>query len=171
MAKHPSIREASTFNLRNPRAIAYLEEHGAEQIAGIDETTRVAIRYILLQGRKEGWSHDKVAKAITERFEEFGAPTPHKHLHTRAHLIAVSETGNAYEEASFQAAMQMAEEGLPMEKMWMNAGDELVSEACLANTAVGWIPIDQPFPSGHMRPLRYEACRCTALYRREKTRS
>jgi uncharacterized protein with gpF-like domain len=169
--KQPSIPEGISFSLSNPRAISYLEKHGAEQIAGIDETTRVAIRDILVQGMKDGWSYDKVAKAIRERFKQFGARTPYKHLRTRAHLIAVSETGNAYEEASFQAAMQMAEEGLAMEKMWMNAGDGLVSEGCLANTAVGWIPIDQPFPSGHMRPLRYEACRCAALYRRDKTRS
>jgi uncharacterized protein with gpF-like domain len=171
MAKDPPIPEGISFSLRNPRAIAYLREHGAELITGIDETTRATIHDILVQGRQEGWSYDKIAKAIRERFEEFGAPTPYKHLRTRAHLVAVSETGNAYEEASFQAAMRMAGEGLAMEKMWMNVGDELVSEGCLANTAVGWIPIDQPFPSGHTRPLRYEACRCTALYRRDKTRS
>jgi hypothetical protein len=166
-----SFDSDATFSLRNPRAIAYLEEHGAEQIAGIDETTREAIRGILVRGRKQGWSYEKVAKAIREQFEEFGAPTPYKHLRTRAHLVAVHEMGNAYEDASLQQAMQLHESGIPMEKYWQNGGDDRVSDGCLANTAVGWIPIDQPFPSGHMRPLRFEGCRCTAFYRRAKNRS
>jgi hypothetical protein len=171
MPKDPSLPRGTSFSLSNPRAIAYLEEHGAEQISGVDETTREALRNILVQGRRAGWSYDKVAKAIRDRFEEFGAGTPYKHLRTRAHLIAVHETGNAYEEANLQSAVESQELGLRQEKYWQNVGDDLVSHGCLANTAVGWIPIEQPFPSGHMRPLRYEGCRCTALYRRAKDHS
>jgi hypothetical protein len=116
MAKDLPIPEGISFSLGNPRAIAYLEEHGAEQIARIDETTRKAIRGILVRGMKEGWSYDKAAKAIREEFEEFGASTPYKHLRTRAHLIAVHETGSAYEEANLKAARQMQEPGLAVEK-------------------------------------------------------
>jgi uncharacterized protein with gpF-like domain len=155
-----------TFSLSSPQAIAYLEGHGAEQIGGIDQTTRQAIRGILVGGVKQGWSYDKVAKAISQQFEEFGAPTPYKHLRTRSHLIAVHEMGNAYEEANLEAARQMQKAGLAMEKYWANAGDDRVSDSCLANTAVGWIPIDQPFPSADVRPLRYEGCRCHTRYRR-----
>jgi len=35
---------------------------------------------------------------------------------------------------------------------WSTVGDERVSDGCIANAAVGWIPVDQLFPSGHQHP-------------------
>ena len=160
---------AEAFSLSNPRATAYLMQHGAERITGIDETTRATIHDILVRGSQEGWSYDTTAKAITEQFEEFAIRTPYKHLRSRAHLVAVNESANAYGEAELQQGLEMQGRGMPMEKSWLNVGDDRVSDGCLSNTAAGWIPVDQAFPSGHMRYPRYPGCRCSMLQRRAKT--
>lgn len=51
-----------------------------------------------------------------------------------------------------------------MVKSWLTAGDDRVDAHCRANEAAGWIPLDQPFPSGHQRAQGHQACRCTTLY-------
>jgi hypothetical protein len=94
---------------------------------------------------------------------------PQQHIDSRAHLIAVTELGNAFEDGSLGAARRMAAMGLEMEKKWLTVGDQRVSEGCRTNQAAGWIPIDRPFPSGHDRPLRFPGCRCTAQYQRKRS--
>ena len=160
-----------SFTLANPRAQAYIEEYGARLITKINETTRDQIHTILKDASEGGWGYDKTAKAITERFDEFAIGKPQEHIRSRAHLVAVTESGNAYEAGNFEGAFQLQERGMDMEKKWVNVGDDRVSDGCLANSAVGWIPIDAAFPSGHMRPLRFPGCRCAAQYRRMKTRA
>ncbi len=52
-------------------------------------------------------------------------------------------------------------------KFWMTASDSEVLLICSRNEKVGWIPVDTPFPSGHMYPPGHlEGCRCTVTYRR-----
>lgn len=157
-----------SFDLENPRAVAYAEEHAAEMVTKIDEETRRQIHDIVRQGTDEGWSYDQIAKAITERFEQFAVGKPQEHIDSRAHLVAVTEVGNAYEEGNLIVAEGLADAGLEMEHAWASVGDSRVSEGCRENEAAGWIPQEQPFPSGHMRPLRFPGCRCTCLYRRKK---
>ena len=166
-----SVGMGFSFNLANPRAQAYIEEYGARMITKINETTRDEIHTILKDASEGGWGYDKTAKAITERFEEFAIGKPQQHIRSRAHLVAVTESGNAYEEGNLEGATQLQERGMAMEKYWANVGDDRVSDGCLANSAAGWIPIDAAFPSGHMRPLRFPGCRCAAQYRRMKTRA
>lgn len=48
------------------------------------------------------------------------------------------------------------------EKRWMSGFDDSrLCEICKANEAAGWIPFNEPFPSGHMRPLAHEDCGCS----------
>ena len=50
-------------------------------------------------------------------------------------------------------------------KSWVTVGDLRVSkEICQLNEAAGAIPIDQPFPSGHMFQPGHPNCRCTVSY-------
>lgn len=47
--------------------------------------------------------------------------------------------------------------------MWKRsvlAPEHVVRDRCDANAAVGWILVDQPYPSGHMNPLFHPGCRC-----------
>lgn len=52
-------------------------------------------------------------------------------------------------------------------KFWMTASDSGILSICSRNEEVGWIPMDAPFPSGHLHPPGHlEGCRCTVTYRR-----
>ena len=138
------------------------------QLHSINRTTQNYINTQIRHAIDEGWSYDRTAKAITARFEEFAIGKPQLHIRSRAHLVAVTETGNIYEEANFQTSRELEGMGLEQEKFWSNIGDDRVSKGCLRNTADGWIPLKQPFTSNHQKPLRFPGCRCTAYYRRKK---
>lgn len=156
------------FNLRNPRAVAYLDAHGAELVTRINETTRSDIKRIVTQAVDEGWSYNRTAREITNRYQEFAVGKPQLHIDSRAHLVAVTESGMAYEEGSAIVVRDLQDAGLQMEKSWLTVGDDRVSDGCRANQAEGWIPMSQAHQSGHMQPLRFPGCRCTELYRRAK---
>jgi hypothetical protein len=154
------------FDLRNPRALAYLREYGAALVTQINETTREEMRDLIVRMVEERASYDQVAREISRRWAEMRIPKPQGHIDSRAHLIAVTEVGQAYEQGNLAAVQSMADLGLQMEKSWLTVGDDRVSDGCAENEAAGWIPLDEPFPSGDDRPLRFPGCRCTTMYRR-----
>lgn len=155
------------FKLDNPRAVRYMREHGAELVKNINDTTRDYLNAVLTQAAENGWSWSETAQAIIERYEEFAVGTKGpKHLQSRAELIAVTELGNAYEAGNEMVAADLQDAGLKMEKAWEGPADDITSQACRANMAQGWIPFDEPFQSGDMRPLHHPGCRHAALYRR-----
>lgn len=156
------------FSLKNPRAEAWLKDRAAERVAMINETTRDSIGSIVKKGIAEGHSYNRMAKAITERFGEFAVGKPQKHIQSRAHLIAITEVGEAYAEGNLQAGQELQAAGLTMEKSWLDSGDGRVSPGCKGNAAAGWIPLDDAFPSGHQRPLRFPGCRCDILIQRKR---
>lgn len=171
MGGHAAIADVGipmSFTLANPRAVAYLENYGARLVTNIDGSTRGYIRDVLVKGRGEGWGYDKMAKAITDRYADFAVGRPQEHIRSRAHLIAVNETAEAYGEGNLQVALEMQERGMIMEKHWGMSPDEKTCEMCLGNAAVGWILVEQTFPSGHQRETAHPACRCNTQYRRRK---
>jgi hypothetical protein len=157
-----------SFSLANPRAVAFLEQYGARQVTRINETTRDEIRRMVTRGVEQGLSYDQVAKDITARFREFSVGMPQRHIESRAHLVAVQEAGEAYEEGNLIVGRDLAAAGIQVEKRWSTVKDSRVSDLCRQNEAVGWLPLDSSFPSGHDRPLGHVACRCTALYQRKR---
>ena len=157
-----------SFSLENPRAVAYLQDYGAKLVSGINDTTRNELQTIITQAADNGWSYDKTAEAITTRFEQFAVGEPQQHIDSRAHMIAVTDIGNAYEEGNLEVAQDMQAAGLEMEKYWSTVGDDKVSKTvCQPNEDAGWIPLDDQFPSGHMRPLGHPSCRCSMKTRRK----
>ena len=154
-----------SFDLKNPRAVKYLDQYGARLVTDINDTTRDYLQTIITQATNEGWSYDRTAEAITERYKEFAIGKPQKHIDSRAHLIAVTEVGNAYAEGNMIVARDLQDAGVDMEKAWSTVGDGKVTAECKANEDQGWIPVDQEFQSGHMRPLRFPGCRCDLLTR------
>lgn len=154
------------FSLKNPRAVAYVQAHGAANVTGINQTTKDQLRTLMTQSVDEGWSYQRTAKAIKERYRQFAVSAPQQHIRSRAELIAITESGEAYESGSEIVVADLADAGLKMEKSWLTVGDDRVSEGCVANQAAGWIPFSEAFPSGHSRPLRFPGCRCGGLYRR-----
>jgi len=129
-------------------------------VTKITETTREFINTIMVQSANEGWSYDQTAEALTQRFQEFAIGKPQSHIDSRAHLIAVTEAGNASLEGQMIVARDLQDAGIEMEKSWSTVGDDKVTEGCLENEAAGWIALNKEFPSGHMRPLRFPGCRC-----------
>jgi hypothetical protein len=154
-----------SFSLKNPRAVEYLKAHGADLVTKIDETTRSMIKTIVTQAAEEGWSYNRTALAIQERFTQFCEGKPQEHIASRAHLVAVTEAGEAYEAGNYVVIEDLQADGIEMEKAWSTMGDDRVSEGCQENEDEGWIPADQEHASGHMHPLRFPGCRCDELYR------
>ncbi len=155
-----------SFDLDNPRAVQYLKDYGAKLVANIDDTTRDYLQTLIAQATTEGWSYDRTAEAIIDRYHEFAVGRPQEHIDSRAHGIAVTEIGNAYAEGNLQVAQQLQAAGLEMEKFWSTVNDDKVNpEICAPNQEQGWIPLDQPFQSGHQRPLGHPYCRCDLLTR------
>lgn len=149
-----------SFDVANPYAAAYLQAHGAAMVTNINETTRTAIQGLVTEGVENGWSYTKTAEELIHKYKEFAIGKPQEHIDGRAHLIAITETGNAYMEGQFALMDTMAGMGLPMEKAWVTMGDDRVSDECEENESAGWIAFDDPFPSGDMHPLRFPGCRC-----------
>jgi len=158
-----------SFNLSNQRANDWIIENGAKLVKNVNETSKFYIKNIVKNGVQEGLSYDKIAANITKRYKEFAIGKPQLHIRSRAHLVAITETGNAYEAGAREGAKQANDAGLIMEKKWSTTGDNRVSELCLVNEGDSWININSVFASGHDRPLRFPGCRCAALYRRKKS--
>lgn len=165
-----------SFDLANPRAAAYLKTYGALLVKQINETTMSDIRTTVTYGLENGWSYTKTAKSLQERFKgyyepgswwNFDSPRPQGHIASRAHLVAVTESGNAYEVGNYVVVKDLAAAGIQMEKKWSTMGDDKVSDECRKNGEDGkdgWIPEDQAHSSGDMHPLRFPGCRCDEYY-------
>lgn len=172
MAKQFELDTA--FNLRNPRAITYLKQHGAAWITGINDTTRSRIQTIVAEGAERGLSYTEIANILEDTFAEF-APTGDKLVNlllgdkgrSRAELIAITELGQGYERGNEIVVEDLVAGGLKMQKKWLTTGDGKVSDGCRNNQAQGWIAVEDAFQSGDMTPLRFPGCRCTCLYRRK----
>jgi hypothetical protein len=156
------------FDLENPQAAAYLEKYGARRVTKINAHTRDVLRRLLTQAIEERWTYNQTARAISARYKEFERGQPQAHIKSRAHLVAITEVGEAYEEGHLTAAREMTGAGIELEKSWLTAGDGRVSRGCKDNQAAGWIGLEDMFPSGHLRPLRFPGCRCASLYRRKR---
>jgi len=157
------------FDLKNPRAVQAIKNRAAAAVTNIDATTRDEIARIITQGMEEGYNYQKVARQIVAKYDEFGVGKPQAHIRNRAELIAVTEAAEAYETGNRLVIDEMTAVGLEMEKSWSTVGDDRVSDGCRTNGQVGWIPVDEPFPSGHQHAPRFPGCRCATLYRRRLT--
>lgn len=153
------------FDLDNPRAVDYLSRVGADLVTHINSTTRDYIRTVITEGARTGKSYNEMAKAIIDRYAEFAVGVPQKHIASRAHLIAVTEVGQAYSHGNYIVGEELRDAGLVMEKAWDTMGDKNVCGMCQGNEMIGWIPFNNSFPSGHLRPLAHPACRCDMLLR------
>jgi len=157
-----------SFNIQSPEAVNFLENHAAEMVTKINDTTRQYIHNVIKEAGEKGWSYNKTAKKISDRFEEFAIGKPQKHIASRAHLIAIQENSMAYETGNYMAGQKMRAIGIAMEKFWSTEGGERTCEICLNNEAMGWIDFDDSFLSGDDFPPAHVACRCTLLQRRKK---
>ena len=146
-----------------------IEQHAGEKITKINETTRKEIHDIITSGFKgelqpDGTtkykSYQQIAKEIKDKFDDFSAPAIQKHIRNRAELVAITEIRNGYETSKQGVRDKLEARGWNILKKWSTMGDDRVSAGCKENENAGWIPNNQPFPSGHQYPPRFPGCRC-----------
>lgn len=155
---------AGLFNLANPRAVAYMAQHGAALVAGINETTRAQLRTLLTEAMAKGWSYDRTAREIRAKFAGFAGKASQSYIRSRAHLVAVTESASAYVEGNMQVARSLRDVGLEMEKQWLASGG--ACPICESNASQGWIGIDDVFVEGDDAAPAHPGCRCDILTRR-----
>lgn len=143
------------------RATAWLAQHAAEQVTGIDATTMAELRTLLVQATNEGWSYNATARAIQGQFAGFAG--------ARAQLVAVTELAYGYEQGSKAVAVDMGSTGLTMYKAWLGLEDEATCDDCEADMDDGWILLEDTFSSGDDEPPQHPGCRCTVEYEAAST--
>lgn len=159
------ITLAASFDVPQPRAVAWLRAHCAELVRGIDETTRARVAALVTQAVEEGWSYTRTEGELKRLYDGFRAARPQLHIESRARLIAVTEAAMAYGEGQQDLRRWLASQGLAVEKSWLTVGGERVCELCAGNEGDGWIAADSGFSSGAECEPQHPACRCVTLTR------
>lgn len=136
----------------NERSVEWARERAASLVTQIEENTRDMLRDTVAQAVEEGWSADELA---TEIAASVGFSDDRATAIARTEIVAANNQGNlaAYKDAEAQ--------GITVQKEWLTAGDDLVSEECQANEDQGPIPVDDDFDSGDDSPPLHPNCRCT----------
>jgi SPP1 gp7 family putative phage head morphogenesis protein len=135
----------------NERSVNWARDRAASLVTQIEENTRDMLRDTVAQAIEEGWSADELAQEIAG---SIGFSDDRAETIARTELIAANNQGNlaAYKDAASQ--------GIAVQKEWLTAGDDLVSEECQANEDQGPIPLDDDFDSGDDAPPLHPNCRC-----------
>ncbi len=142
-------------------AISWAQKHCGELVTQMAETSQKEIAQIVAEGikQKKGVYGLRqlggIQKDLMDAFKGMSKE--------RAYMIARTETGNALG-AAFEARGK--ELGLEA-KQWYCAGGDACPD-CLANEAVGVIPFEDTFPSGHSTVVAHPQCRCAVAPARFK---
>lgn len=150
------------LNIVNERALAYARARSAELVGmrfnglgklvpnpnaewQIADSTRDFVRSDVTKAITEGWSNDKLAKALSDAYG---------FSDTRAEMIARTETSMAVKAGALEGYKAS---GVVESKVWLTADDDLVEEDCQENADAGAIALDDEFPNGD-NP--HPNCRC-----------
>jgi hypothetical protein len=161
----PSKKPGTTFNLANPRAVAFFQKTGGsvDYIKGIQKTTGDSLKRVIGTAIDEGWSYSQTAREIQKLYD---GPISRD----RAQRIAVYETGKSYEKGNELFARSLEDDGVTMEEHWETSKDEKVRPEHTANEAEGWVPMGHVFSSGHTEPPTDPGCRCWMAYQQAPKR-
>lgn len=161
-----SFTVVDATKLANERAEAWASDRAAELVGmrwvdgelvinpnaewSIAESTRDLIYADVDSAISEGWSNQKLSKAIQENagFSE-----------SRATMIARTETAFADVQGNIAAYTEAKDAGLGVKGQWLTADDDLVSEECEMNN-LEIREIGDVFPSGATEPPQHPNCRC-----------
>lgn len=145
-----------SFDLLNQRFLDWVENYGAEQVKGINETTKQSLREEISQGIALGESVAKLRDRVSKVFTEAKG--------IRAETIARTESHNSVSAGTFET-YRAANVGL---KEWLATRDDRTRDSHLAIDGEVQ-PIDQPFSNGLMYPgapgpaKEVINCRCALL--------
>ena len=141
----------------NRIAVEFARTRGASLLAvdgdlGLVRHTRNRVNSVVAQTLESGDSLNTLKKRLREDF----AFSPE-----RAETVARTEALTAQGEGRLQGGKLRNDN----QKRWFDQRDELVTPECLANSAQGWIGIDEEFVSGHQRNPVHPRCRCRIITR------
>lgn len=149
-------------------AISWAEKSAAKLITRMDGETKNRVAQVISNGIKNKRGPGGLATDIKRELGWMGRGRPSEikglTMQSRASLIASNETSTALGKSFMDRGNEMRTEG----KEWITAGDDKVSDGCLANEAEGVIPFNQLFSSGHATPPRFPGCRCACAPARLK---
>ncbi|MBU2249600.1 MAG: phage head morphogenesis protein [Gammaproteobacteria bacterium] len=130
------------------KAMAYAQKHGAQLVTQMDDETKKRLAQVVSDGIKNKRGVPGLAKDIRGVFADM--------TKYRSKLIATTETRQALFTASHDRSVDMGVTG----KEWVlgAGGAEGNCPECMANAAVGVIPINDSFPNseGDIHP----GCTC-----------
>jgi hypothetical protein len=127
----------------------YLTDHSLTKLTGnFDATTIDRLRNALADAYEEGADFDGMVQSLRDVYADFSE--------TRAGLIWQTEGNNAYNAGRKQLGLDIGAD----EKSWATDGPNPCIE-CIANSAQGWIPMEDAFLSGDDMPTAHPGCYCS----------
>lgn len=144
------------FDVTNPKAVEWIQDHAAETITGINEATRDEIRDLVEASFEDQFDVDELADQIGDLIGD----------DARAETIARTETMRASNQGQLEAWNQATEAGLLTgreQKEWIVTPDDRLCPICEPMDGVN-VPLDADFDvDGDMidGPPAHPNCRCT----------
>ena len=123
------------FGQINADAVDYAENHSAELVSQIDESTRNMLRQTISSGLKNGLSRDDILDSIKDS---------HAFSEERAALIADMEIRNANGEGRLSGYKAARDNGIKLKKLWILGPDSC--DLCQEAADAGPIDVDDDFP-------------------------
>lgn len=154
------------FTLENPLVREYMNRYDHIQLSdkfwSIPFTTKNAVIAELRRWINESLTYTQIA-------ENINALEPTIFSLNRAKMIAVRETGMAYEWWNYIPMKEAQNQWAIVRKKWLTVHDDRVTPECTALEEEGWIPLIQAFSNWDDLPPRSiplnPRCRCTTQYR------
>ncbi len=137
----------------NEKAVTWAEQHAADLVAQLAETTRERLRSEIAASIELGMSVDEIA-AVLEKDYQFSE--------ARAELIAQTERAYADVAGNMEA---YRESGVVAGKEWVLGSEhpDGLDCDCEDNAAAGVIGLDDTFPGGDDAPPNHPGCVCDVL--------
>ena len=150
--------DGTLFAVINDDYTDWLDTYGADMVTNVNQTTKDITKQIIKDGLVNGDSTAKIAKALSDKIEEYSE--------SRSTMIALTETHNSFMKGNFMTA----ETSGFKYKTWITAGDSHVRASHQELNGMK-IEIDKDFKSGLGHPGDDRApasetvyCRCILYY-------
>jgi len=136
----------------------------------VSDCTKEAIRAIVTRGVEDGLEVGEAAGHIADELAPYVVGRPAKEVEALALSITETEREILFGAGSLEIAMTLAKiVEADHEKSWL-VFDDNPCEKCLRNYAARWIPLEDEFPSGDLRPPAHPRCHCGLGFRHPDSR-
>lgn len=148
------ISVGDATRLANPRAVQWAQDHAAELVKGVENTTRDALNRLVTQAKAEGWS----AKQLVDRIvADYAFSKERATVIARTEGKRASSAGNL---ESWRASARIT--GLIYKKRVILGMNENHCAVCRSAVLEGAIPIDEEWSAGAMPPF-HPSCYCNMV--------